>query len=68
MSKTYYVLYVQFEEGDKWTPEFGDYDCDAVEQEAEDNYNEVYNWKVAVLYDDQQQTIDEYTEQLNSEG
>lgn len=38
-AKRYHVLYVQWEKGDSWTPEFGDWDRDIVVHEFWDSYN-----------------------------
>jgi hypothetical protein len=43
--KTYYALVVQYNKGDSWSYEFGDFSQSVVKQEIEDSYSDCYKAK-----------------------
>jgi hypothetical protein len=43
---TYYSIAVQFEKGDKFSLQFGDYDREVVEQEVEDSYADAHKVRI----------------------
>ena len=49
--KAYYILAVQYEKGDLWAVDFGDYSKDVVIQEKEDTQHNVYKSKVIKTVD-----------------
>jgi hypothetical protein len=44
--KQYYSIVVQFEKGDSFSVQFGDYDREVVAQEVEDSYADCYKTKI----------------------
>lgn len=50
--KTYYTMFVRWEEGDPWTPEFGDYELETVRQELFDSYTECRETKIVAHDED----------------
>jgi hypothetical protein len=67
--KTYYTLAIQWEKGDRFSPEFGDYDFECVIDEREDI---VYSYDLrpsqvkVIKTDGTQSAIDQAISKLNS--
>lgn len=67
--KTYYSLAVQWEKGDRFTPEFGDYDFEVVNDEREDmiySYNLKGKQVRIIKTQDSQSAIEQAIAKLNS--
>jgi hypothetical protein len=68
--RTYYTLAVQWERGDLYSQEFGDYDLECVNDEREDMLNSYYDLKPKqikiIKSDHSQSSIDEAISRLNS--
>lgn len=67
--KTYYSLAVQWEKGDRFTPEFGDYDFEVVSDEREDmiySYNLKAKQVRIIKTQDSQLAIEQAISKLNS--
>lgn len=52
MSKAYFSLIVRFDRGDRWAVQFGDYDRETVQAEAEE-YGDAYRVKIIKTAPDQ---------------
>lgn len=67
--RTYYTLAVQWEKGDRYCPEFGDYDLECVNDEREDMLNSYYDLKPkqikVIKTQDTQASIEEAIHNLN---
>lgn len=64
--RSYYTMIVK-EKGEKWSPQFGDYDKEVVEQEIEDDK---HNWPKGTKFkiiktSAKQEDIDSYISKLN---
>jgi hypothetical protein len=44
--KPFYSLLVKFEKGQPWSVQFGDYDRETVEDEAEDSYSDTFKTRI----------------------
>ena len=68
--KTYYTLAIQWEKGDRYSPEFGDYDLETVNDERDDLLNSWYDLKpkqIKVIKTDcSLASIDEAISKLNA--
>lgn len=67
--RTYYTLAVQWEKGDRYTPEFGDYDLECVQDEREDmlySYDLKGRQIKVIKTDDSQSSIDSAISKLNA--
>lgn len=68
--KTYYTLAIQWEKGDRYSPEFGDFDLETVNDERDDLLNSWYDLKpkqIKVIKTDcAQASIDQAIEKLNA--
>lgn len=68
--KTYYTLAIQWNKGDIFSPEFGDYDLECVNDEREDYLNSWHDLKAKQLKiiktDGNQSSIDEAIAKLNA--
>lgn len=64
--KNYHSIAVQWEKGDPYTLQFGDYDAEVVRQEAEDSYGDAY--KVRIIHTgDTTESINAFLKNLNGE-
>ena len=61
---TYYSIAVQFEKGDKFSVQFGDYDREVVVQEVEDSYSDAHKVRI-VRSGDTTQEINSAISKLN---
>jgi len=67
--KTYYTLAIQWERGDRFSPEFGDYDFECVIDEREDivySYDLKASQVKVIKTDGSQSAIDQAISKLNS--
>jgi hypothetical protein len=67
--RTYYTLAVQWEKGDRYSPEFGDYDLEVVNDEREDiaySYDLKSKQIKVIKTDGSQSSIDQAIAKLNS--
>lgn len=67
--RTYYTLAVQWEKGDRYTPEFGDYDLECVQDERDDmlySYDLKGRQIKVIKTDDSQSSIDSAISKLNA--
>lgn len=67
--RTYYTLAVQWEKGDRYTPEFGDYDLECVQDEREDmmySYDLKPKQVKVIKTDDSQSSIEQAIHNLNN--
>lgn len=62
--KKYYSIVVQWERGDSFSVQFGDYDRAVVEQECEDAYSDAYKTKI-IKSGDTTESISEAVNKLN---
>lgn len=46
MAKHYYTVAVKWERDDPWSAQFGDYEREVCEQEAEDSYSDAYKTRI----------------------
>ena len=67
--RTYYTLAVQWEKGDRYTPEFGDFDIECVQDEREDmlySYDLKGKQIKIIKTDADQSAIDQAISKLNA--
>lgn len=67
--RTYYTLAVQWEKGSRYTPEFGDYDLECVQDERDDmlySYDLKGRQIKVIKTDDSQSSIDSAISKLNA--
>ena len=66
--KPYYTLIVRWTIDDLWTPQFGDFDREVVEQEIEDSYNadDCYMSNIIQTFDEDQACIDDAIAEINA--
>ena len=67
MGKRYYSVLVQWERGDDWSVQFGDYSRSVCVDEIEDSYSDAYKTKI-ITTDDKQSAIDAAVATLNFKG
>lgn len=63
--RKYYLMIVQYEKGDQWCVEFGDYDRETVSDQLENEWENFFKSKIRSVSNDRQETIDEFIKQLN---
>jgi len=67
--KTYYTLAIQWEKGDRYSPEFGDYDLECVNDERDDilySYDLKGSQIKVIKTDCDQSSIDQAIAKLNA--